>query len=196
MSEAHAMHKANVANGVINIRAILETAIETLWIMGVCDDHNDAQKMNVSAMLQDVLTTKNCPGLLHYLAVAAEDNKVMYSTLLDQAKELYSAASTRLHSEEAAGTGESVAYVPAEVFAGHGRVTLIAMAAVISFTGRALTLYDVDPKQNFAKRGANVIIRLPPPTGCKATLDEVRVQPFIEHKFRSHYEHADADELN
>lgn len=183
MSEAHATHKADVASGIVSVRAVFETSIEMLWIMGGCGDHNAARKMNVTAMLQDVLNEKNCPGLLHYLAVAAEDNKVMYKTVLDQAKKLYSTASTRLHSEGAAGTGESFATVPTDVFWGQGRVTLVAMAALISFTGRALTLYDVDYKQNFAKSGARVLLRVPPLAGCNATLDEVRAQPFIVHTF-------------
>ena len=116
MSESRATRRADVACGIVSVRAVFETAVETLWIIGSCGDHEAARKMTVTAMLQDVLNDKNCPGLLNYLAVAAEDNEVAYKTVLAQAKKLYSTASPRLHSEAAAATGESSAFVPTDVF--------------------------------------------------------------------------------
>lgn len=181
---AHLTHKVDVANGIIDFRSVLETAIETLWIMARCGNHVAASKTSTSAMLLDVMDEKHCPGLAHYLAVAATDNGITVKSVHTQAKRICSKSSMRLHTVGATGTGAVSAVVPSDVSKGTGKATLVAMAAFVSFTGRALMLYDFDPElgPKTPRQGVCILLRVPPITGCRATLAEITAQPLIEHK--------------
>jgi hypothetical protein len=173
------VHQNDVARGIMDIRAVFETAVEALWTMGKLGTPDDAKKLSTTALLHVILNDYNCPGLMHYITVAATDNNIASKAVHALAWDAYKIAST-LHTQGSSGAGTLDAEASSDVFSGTGKATLVAMAALVSFTGRALLLYDVN--RDFAKLGTSLKLRVPPPKGCHATLADVMLQPLIVHK--------------
>jgi hypothetical protein len=113
-----------------------------------------------------------CPGFVAYLRRAAADNGVPERDMLTQAGRLYDVLSERLHSDAASGAGTT--RLPAEVFERSGRTTMVALAAVVRFSGRDIALYDA------AGDAQPLRLRLPPPAAaaCAATFEALASEPF------------------
>ena len=126
-------HDADLAQGRVSIRAVLEASLED-----VAKSHGGSlSSAPRSLQLQCLLAKGGCEGLKSYLRVAASDNSLKEDDLLKQAPELYGALSGSLHAQDTGGTTSA----PAALFDPHGRTKMVAMAAIARFTGRNLKLY-------------------------------------------------------
>jgi len=167
---AIAMHAADLARGVLNVRGLFEACVADVWREsgGLPDDRG-----SVSDKLRQLLAAgpARCPGLVAYMKVAAADNGVPEHELLRQAGRLYEVLSERLHSDAASGAGTTS--LPAAVFERSGRATMLALAAFVRFTGRNLALYGSDGKAQRLRLRAVEPLTSP----CKITQEQLRHLP-------------------
>jgi hypothetical protein len=167
---AIAMHAADLARGVLNVRGLFEACVADVWREsgGLPDDRG-----SVSDKLRQLLAAgpARCPGLVAYMKVAAADNGVPEQDLLRQAGRLYEVLSERLHSDAASGAGTT--RLPAAVFERSGRATMLALAAFVRFTGRNLALYGSDGKAQRLRLRAIEPLSSP----CEITQEQLRRLP-------------------
>jgi len=133
-------HDADLAQGRVSIRAVLEASLED-----IAKSHGGSLSAAPrSQQLQRLLAKGGCEGLQSYLRVVASDNSIKEDDLLKQAPALYGALSGSLHAQGTGGTTSA----PAALFDPHGRTKMVAMAAIARFTGRNLKLYGApkDPQ--------------------------------------------------
>jgi hypothetical protein len=161
-----AIYRTDLAEGTIGARAVLEGSLDSIWSKQRGVSRSSTTKQQLVGLLRE---GGPCPGLLFYLRLAAEDNGVKESELLRQAGKLYDVLSQPVHTERVGGT----VHLPAGLF--NGRTTLLAFAALASFSGRDLSLYKLGGKE--------FSLKLRPLRGdCTATLEQVRKSVPIEHK--------------
>jgi len=157
----------DTAESRFEARSVLEAILPNLWLRV----QGKRPPSGTANQLAGLLKEGACPGLLAYLQQAAEDNGVREADLLRQTGELYDVLCERLHAEAAGGTTS----VPAELFKHSGRTTLLAFAALASFSGRDLSLYRLG--------GAATPLKLRALRGdCSATQAEVRASALLERK--------------
>ena len=169
---AVAAHDVDVSRGLLNVRGLFEACVEDAWRAAAPRVNPKERYATVSDKLRLLLRGDACPGLVAYLKVAAEDNGAPEGDLLRQAGRLYEVLSERLHSDAASGAGTT--RLPAEVFERSGRTTMVALAAVVRFSGRDIALYDA------AGDAQPLRLRLPPPAAaaCAATFEALANTPF------------------
>jgi len=164
-----AKHAVDVARSRTDARALLEGALDS-----ICAKLPNGRSLGSSTTQQLAALLKAggpCPGLLAYLRQAAEDNNVKEAELLRQVGKLYDVLSERVHAEPVGG----VSLVPAELFEHSGRTTLVGFAALASFSGRDLGLYELG--------GEPVPLKLRALRGdCSATQALLRGSVLMEHK--------------
>jgi hypothetical protein len=157
----------DTAESRFEARALLEAILCNLWKRVP----SKRPPSGTSDQLAGLLKEGACPGLLAYLRQAADDNGVREVDLLRQTGKLYDVLCERLHAEAIDGT----TCVPTELFEHSGRTTLLAFAALASFSGRDLSLYklggEVIPLKLRALRG-----------DCSATQAQVRASALLERK--------------
>jgi hypothetical protein len=127
-------HDADLAQGRVSIRAVLEACLEEI---ARAHSLGSISGLPRSQQLQRLLAKGGCEGLQSYLRVVASDNSIKEDDLLKQAPALYGALSGGLHAQGTGGTTSA----PAALFDPHGRTKMVAMAAIARFTGRNLKLY-------------------------------------------------------
>ena len=165
---ALAKRAADVAESRIGARALLEGALDSIWAKQPGEWRACSSPTQQLAGL--LKADGPCPGLLAYLRQAAEDNSVKEAELLRQVGKLYDVLSERVHAEPAGG----VSRVPAELFQHSGRTTLVGFAALASFSGRDLGLYELG--------GKLVPLKLRALRGdCSATQAHLRSSALMEH---------------
>lgn len=164
----------DVARSRIGVRAILEASF-----LALRRPRSDAAarsgggKAAMAQIVSELLPAKagvasTCPGLVAYLSVAAADNALGEEQVLRAANELYASLSTLAHSTHVAGANS----LPADVFDGWGRETLVAYAAIVTFAGRRLSFYV---------RGGGVdTVKLRAIKGCSVTAAAVREAALLE----------------
>ena len=157
----------DTAESRFEARALLEAILCNLWKRVP----SKRPPSGTSDQLAGLLKEGACPGLLAYLRQAADDNGVREVDLLRQTGKLYDVLCERLNAEAIGGT----TCVPTELFEHSGRTTLLAFAALASFSGRDLSLYklggEVIPLKLRALRG-----------DCSATQAQVRASALLERK--------------
>jgi hypothetical protein len=157
----------DTAESRFEARALLEAILCNLWKRVP----SKRPPSGTSDQLAGLLKEGACPGLLAYLRQAADDNGVREVDLLRQTGKLYDVLCERLHAEAIGGT----TCVPTELFEHSGRTTLLAFAALASFSGRDLSLYklggEVIPLKLRALRG-----------DCSATQAQVCASALLERK--------------
>jgi hypothetical protein len=145
-------------------RALLEVILPNVWqrVLGKCPPSG------ASNQLAGLLKEGACPGLLAYLDQAAEDNDVRATDLLRQTGKLCDVL-CEPHAEAVGGTTR----VPAELLEHSGRTTLLAFAALASFSGRDLSLYRLgNVKIPLKLRKLRV--------DCSATRAQIRASSLLE----------------
>ena len=161
---AVAKYELDLALDRVGVRAITEAMVGEL--QQLCGDGPSAKPRGISAALEVLLRAGGgCPSLAAYLRVAAEDNGLSTDGVVESARLLYSSLSTHLHTQSLGGR----TLLAADALANSN--TLLAFAALASFTGRHYSFYL---KQD---RGA-LAPRLRVPLGCGSTMDALRAQPF------------------
>jgi hypothetical protein len=145
------------------VRSVLEASIADAWR----DVYPDRRaKVGPTQRLNELLGAKEgeegaCPGLTAYMSVAASDNGVGREPVLRAARELYLSLSALAH-----GTAlYSAEGVPADIFSGWGQETLVAYAAIVSFSGRRISF-------NSALKETLVPLKLRSLREMKATAEE------------------------
>ena len=157
----------DIAESRYEARALLEAILPSVWqrVVGA------RPPSGASNQLAGLLKEGACPGLLAYLEQAAEDNDVRAADLLRQTGKLYDVLCERLHAEAVGGTTR----VPAGLFEHSGRNTLLAFAALASFSGRDLSLYKLG--------GEAIPLKLRALWGdCSATRAQIRASALRERK--------------
>ena len=186
---AIAKHAADVAKGVLNVRGLFEACLADIAAAACRGAASSSSPSSSplpsapSALLRLLLGRSSssaasgappsiCPGFVAYLRRAAADNGVPERDMLTQAGRLYDVLSERLHSDAASGAGTT--RLPAEVFERSGRTTMVALAAVVRFSGRDIALYDATGDAQPLR------LRLPPPAAaaCAATFEALANEPF------------------
>ena len=186
---AIAKHAADVAKGVLNVRGLFEACLADIAAAACRGAASSSSPSSSplpsapSALLRLLLGRSSssaasgappsiCPGFVEYLRRAAADNGVPERDMLTQAGRLYDALSERLHSDAATGAGTT--RLPAEVFERSGRTTMVALAAVVRFSGRDIALYDATGDAQPLR------LRLPPraAAACAATFEALANAPF------------------
>jgi len=150
---ALAKQVADVANGVVDARGLLEACVAELAAALVGAGRVRAGILPATVSERLSLLFSECSEFVAYLKTAAADNNVPADVLLRQAKKLYDVLSERVHSEAAGG---GVVRLPVELFQHSGRPTLVALAALARFAGRDLRLYQ------FGGGDGGVVLRKPP----------------------------------
>ena len=157
----------DIAKSRYEARALLEAILPNVWqrVVGA------RPPSGASNQLAGLLKEGACPGLLAYLEQAAEDNGVRAADLLRQTGKLYDVLCERLHAEAVGGTTR----VPVGLFEHSGRNTLLAFAALASFSGRDLSLYRLG--------GVAIPLKLRALRGdCSATRAQIRASALRERK--------------
>jgi hypothetical protein len=160
-----AIHRADLAEGTIGARAVLEGSLDSIWSKQPGVSRPSTTTQQLAGLLKE---SGPCSGLLVYLRLAAEDNGVKESELLRQVGKLYDVLSQPVHTERVGST----VHLPVDLFS--GRTTLLAFAALASFSGRDLSLYKLGGKEFSLKLRA---LR----GDCTATLKQVRASAQIVH---------------
>jgi len=160
-----AIHRADLAEGTSGARAVLEGSLDSIWSKQPGVSRSSTTTQQLAGLLKE---SGPCSGLLVYLRLAAEDNGVRESELLRQAGKLYDVLSQPVHTERVGST----VHLPVDLFS--GRTTLLAFAALASFSGRDLSLYKLGGKEFSLKLRA---LR----GDCTATLKQVRASAQIVH---------------
>jgi hypothetical protein len=164
---ATAKHATDVAKSRLSVRAILETSIAEAfasWAM----PHDDA-KTPSERLMKMLDAHKGCEGLKAYLRVAATDNGVPPEDTLKEGRKLYASFCSRAHADAPEGS-EGISSV---VFDGVGRTSLVAYAALVSYTGRHLRLYATDDNS------AVLPLAMRELRHCTATEAQIRASPKV-----------------
>ena len=172
---AYAKYETDVANGILNVRGLFEACLADIWrVRG--PSARSGSRVSTTQKLAQVLSTNEprlCPGLLAYLDVAAADNGESEEEVLQQARKMYDALSSRVHAD----SPERTTRMPVKVIAHLGRPGVVALTAFVRFTGRDFALYGGDD-------GCTLLpLRLRPPPHalpCSATAEQLRSMPAEE----------------
>jgi hypothetical protein len=164
-------HDADLAQGRVSIRAVLEASLED-----IAKSHGGSLSgAPRSQQLQRLLAKGGCEGLQSYLRVVASDNSIKEDDLLKQAPALYGALSGSLYAQGTSGKTSA----PAALFDPHVRTKMVAMAAIARFTGRNLKLYAAPKDPQLPP----IMLRVLSPlrrSKCQLTIAEVRAASVVE----------------
>jgi len=148
----------------VSARVLLEEAIAEPWRQWAALAPAEQVKTgsgklpgNTTQQLQGLL---RFPGVAAYLEAVEQDNKLARGVLAKSSTSLYSMLCAPLHTR---GTKAKPRLLPHKVFEHVGMNGLIAFAALLSLSGRDVSLYM--PKGNTAK----VKLRVPPLDVCTDT---------------------------
>lgn len=153
----------DIVRGVGDARSLLEACIRDLYAT-----FPSGKYTTVTKMFERILnTTDGCSGLTAYLKVAATDNQEDSGNLLKDAGKLWSVYSSPAHSQGPNGC----VTLPTAMFATSGRATMIALAAILRFSGRNISLYNDILGQGSVSSG--ILLRPVPLSKCSATEAEI-----------------------
>jgi hypothetical protein len=161
---AEARRDADFARGQVSARVLLEEAIAEPWRQWAALLPEEQVKTGSNKLpgstTQQLQGLLRFPGVAAYLQAVEQDNNLARGALAKSSTSLYSMLCTPLHTR---GTKAKPRLLPHKVFEHVGVNGLIAFAALLSLSGRDVSLYM--PKGDIAK----VMLRVPPLDVCTDT---------------------------
>jgi hypothetical protein len=141
----------------VSARVLLKEAIAEPWRQWAALAPGEQKKTGIvnlpGSTTQQLQGLLRFPGVAAYLQAAEQDNNLARGALAKSSTSLYAMLCTPLHTR---GTDAKPRLLPHKVFEHVGVNGLTAFAALLSLSGRDVSLYM--PKGDIA----NVILRVPP----------------------------------